>query len=317
MNYKIGVDIGGTNIKAAVIKNDLYIIERVKCRTNLPRTGKEIEGYIENLIRILLNKTHLKLEDIKSVGIGAPGIVDFKKKIIKYSCNFNWYDKDIVNGLEKKFKKTVFLENDANVAAVGEYIYNGYKRIDSMIVITLGTGIGAGIIIKDRLYRGFNLSAAEVGHMVIRSGGRRCSCGQRGCFERYASANGILKTTKEVIKKYKDSILWDYLKERGRLTVKSAFEAAKRKDVAALKIIKIFVEDLSVGVSNLINIFQPQVFIIGGGVSKEGGFFIKALKKAVLNRDYAKKLKNRCELKISKIGNDAGLIGAANIFKFV
>ena len=316
MKYRIGVDIGGTKISGAIIENEKYIVEKATLKTNLPKTIVEIEKDIEKLIEYILKESNIKIDEVKSVGMGFPGIVDFSKQTIKNSCNFGWENVKIPNFLGKKLGKSVFIENDANAAVIGEYVYNDLHNVKNMILITLGTGIGAGIILNGQLYRGFNFSAGEVGHMIIKKGGRQCSCGNRGCFEKYASKAGIVHSAFKVIDKNEDSLLYRYLKEKGSLTVKMIFKAAKQGDKGALQAINLFIEDLSIGVSNIINIFQPEIFVIGGGISLGGDFFIDRLKELVKELDYAKNLDKRCDIMISKIGNDAGLIGAANIDKF-
>ena len=265
----------------------------------------------------LFKKGKIERRSVEYIGIGIPGTVESRKKIVKYACNLGWENEKLSSFLEKEYEAPVFIENDVNIAAIGEYVYSGLKEKETMVLIALGTGVGAGIILDGRLYRGFNFSAGEVGHMIIKKGGRECNCKNRGCFERYASGTGIVETAFFFLYRNKGSKLREYLKEKGELTAEAVFKIASKKDKAALETIEEFVEDLSVGVANIINILQPEVLVVGGGVSNSGEVFIERLKEKVKEKDYAKNCEKRCEIKISKLKSDAGVFGAANLEKFL
>lgn len=316
MKYYVGVDLGGTNIVAAVVDQSGKILNKSSCKTNLPKEPEVLSEDIANLIDEVLEKLHITIDDVENIGIGVPGIVNTQEKVIVYSCNFNYNNVKIAELLERKIGKTIYIENDANAAALGEFVYGAGRGLDTMIVITLGTGIGGGIILNKKLYRGFNYSGGELGHIVIEQGGRRCNCGRNGCFEAYASATGLAKTASEVINKYPDSKLWNVYNKKYSISGTALFGAVVDGDPAAKEILNIFISHLACGVANIVNIFQPQVLCIGGGISQAGELLIDPLKENFDKEDYARDSKNRCKIVAAKLGNDAGLIGAAMLFKF-
>ncbi len=316
MKYYVGVDLGGTNIVAAVVDETGKILSKSSCKTNLPKEPEALSVDIANLIDEVLEKSHITIDDIENVGIGVPGTVNTQDKVIIYSCNFNYSNVKIAELLERKIGKDVYIENDANAAALGEFVCGAGCGLDTMVVITLGTGIGGGIILNKKLYRGFNYSGGELGHIVIEQGGRPCNCGRNGCFEAYASATGLGKTAAEVIKKYPDSKLWDVYNEKHNISGTVLFGAVVDDDPAAKEILSIFVSHLACGITNIVNIFQPQVLCIGGGISQAGELLINPLKEIFDKEDYARDSKDRCKIVAAKLGNDAGLIGAAMLFRF-
>ena len=318
MGYRVGIDIGGETVKGALIENGEKILYKEKIDILIPITIEEMETKIEGLINSVLEKSSVRDKEIECIGIGCTGIVDVKEKIVKYACNLDWNNVEFSDFLEKRFNVPFYVENRAYAAAIGEYLYGDLEQtVKNMIFITLSTGLGGGIILDGRLYRGFNFSAGEVGHMIIKKGGRECNCKNRGCFERYASGTGIVETAFEKMNRNKGSKLREYLKEKGELTAEAVFEIASKKDKAALETIEEFVEDLSVGVANIINILQPEVLVVGGGVSNSGEVFIERLKEKVKEKDYAKNCEKRCEIKISKLKSDATLIGSVNLEQFI
>lgn len=316
MKYYVGVDLGGTNIVAAVVDENGKILNKSSCKTNLPKEPEVLSVDIANLIDEVLKKSCISIDDIENVGIGVPGTVNTQDKVIIYSCNFNYSNVKFAELLERKIGKTVYIENDANAAALGEFVCGAGCGLDTMVVITLGTGIGGGIILNKKLYRGFNYSGGELGHIVIEQGGRPCNCGRNGCFEAYASATGLAKTSAEVINKYPDSKLWKVYNEKHNISGTALFGAVVDGDPAAKEILNIFVSHLACGITNIVNIFQPQVLCIGGGVSQAGDLLINPLKEIFDKEDYARNSKDRCKIVAAKLGNDAGLIGAAMLFKF-
>ena len=314
MSFRVGIDIGGTNIKSAIFSNFGDVRCRYECGADSFNTN--YEKRIESIIEKLLNGCGATLQDVVSVGIGCPGIVDSEKKTVEYSCNLGFNSEDFAKKLEEDIKIPVYIENDANAAVFGEYKYASLNSKDfnsncSVVLITLGTGLGGGYILNGKIQKGFNFGGLEVGHMVIEKGGRQCSCGQKGCFETYASATGLINIVKEVASRYKDSVLHSMLEDGKEITGDDIFNAVRLKDLAAVEAFNIFIEYLGVGVSNIVNILQPQCLIIGGGLSTNGSIMLNPLQELLNRFDYARSLKNRCKLSISKIGNYAGVLGAA------
>lgn len=311
MKYRIGIDLGGTNIVAALLDDNYTILSKSECKTNLPRRAEPVCDDMANLARETASKANISFDDILSVGIGSPGIINQKTGVIEYSCNFNYHNVPLKELMEQRLNKKVYVENDANAAAVGEFIAGAGKGVSNMVLITLGTGVGGGVIIDNKIYTGFNYAGAELGHTVICMNGRPCNCGRNGCFEAYASATGLIKTTEEIMNQNKQSLMWELLEPGSEISGKTAFQAMKQGDAAAAEVVSLFISQLSCGIINMINIFQPQLICIGGGISNEGDNLIKPVQEYIDREDYARDSKNQCLLKTAKLGNDAGLIGAA------
>lgn len=316
MKYYVGVDLGGTNVVVAVIDENGKILNTSSCKTNLPKKPEILISDIANLIDLVLKEASLSINDIENVGIGVPGIVNTREGVIVYSCNFDYSNVKFAEMLENKIEKKIYIENDANVAALGEFVYGAGVGSETMIVLTLGTGIGGGIILNKQLYRGFNYMGAELGHIVIEQNGRRCNCGRNGCFEAYASATGLAKTAAEVVDKYPNSNLCSVYKKYNKISGKALFDAVVEGDPVAMEVWNIFISHLATGVVNIVNIFQPQILCIGGGVSQAGELLIEPLKEIFDREDYSRNSKNRCKIVSAKLKNDAGLIGASMLFKF-
>lgn len=313
----IGIDLGGTNIVAALFDENFKMISKASCKTNLPKSADQISAEMEKLSNSVLKKAAVDWNEVLAVGVGAPGVIDSKNGLVKNSCNFNYTNEPLALLLQNRIKKKTYIENDANVAALGEFYHRKKFESDlsSMVLLTLGTGVGGGIVIGSKIYSGFNFCGAEIGHMVIKKGGRLCNCGRRGCFETYASATGLLKTTKEFMEADETSKLWRFCSGGKKLSAKNAFDAARQGDEVALKIKRRFVSDLGEGVVNVVNIFQPQLVCIGGGISKEGKLLIEPLQEFVSRFDYAKNVEKRCRVEACILKNDAGLVGAAMLCK--
>lgn len=313
--YKLGIDLGGTNIVAGVVDENFKIIARAKRKTASPRSAEEIADDMAAAAIEAVKNAGLTLEQIDSCGIGAPGSVDTKTGVISYSNNLGFYNVPLGKMMKERLSKNIYIENDANAAAYGEYIAGAGKGTDNFIAMTLGTGVGAGIIINGKIYSGSNGAGGEIGHIVIQMNGERCTCGRNGCLEMYASATGLINQTIQAMERYPNSVMWkiaDGKKENANgLT---AFDAMRKGDMAGKMVVDKFIEYLSVGVANVINTFQPDVLCIGGGVSHEGDALIVPLKQLVEGEDYARNIKRRTVIKSATLGNDAGIIGAAYLY---
>ena len=214
--------------------------------------------------------------------------------------------------MEKLLGKKVYVENDANAAAWGEYLCGSGKGTKSMVMITLGTGVGSGIVDNGHLLTGAYEKGAEIGHMVLRINGEKCTCGRKGCFEAYASATALIRETKKAMKENPDSDMWKVAKSLSKVDGKTAFTA---KDKAAKDVINNYLSLLSEGVVNIVNILQPEIIAIGGGVSNAGEKILKPIRKAIKNYSFARFGKKQTEVQIAKLKGDAGLIGAAMLWK--
>lgn len=311
MKYYIGVDVGGTNLVAAIVDEKLHIVAKASCKTNLPREAEDTVKDIARICREVVQKAEMRMSQIESIGLGVPGIVNTDTGVVEYSCNLDYHNVPIVKMLQEELLVPVMAENDANAAAIGEFAAGAGRGYCSMIAVTLGTGIGGGIIIDNKLLSSFNFSGGELGHMVIHKDGRSCNCGRKGCFETYASATGIIKTTIEKMHKYPDSLLWQIAETEDAVEGKTVFDALQKGDQAAKEAFDEFIGDLSCGIVNIINIFQPEMICIGGGISRQGKLLTDLIQKVADQEEYARDGGNRCKIMVAELGNDAGLIGAA------
>ena len=259
--YYIGVDLGGTNIAVGLVDDNGKILDSMSTPTLSPRSYKEIVADMARLIKEIINNAGLSVNDIESIGIGSPGSVDDDRGMIIYANNLDIDHAPIAEEMRKHIDLPVHIENDANAAAFGEYVVNG-KGAKNVIFVTLGTGIGGGIIINGKLYKGANGAAGELGHCVLVEGGLPCTCGLNGCWEQYASVTALISQTKAAIEKNPDSLMVKISEERGVVNGRTAFEAAKKGDKAAEEVVSQYVQYIAAGTVSMINIFQPEKLII-------------------------------------------------------
>ena len=309
MRYCIGVDLGGTNIAVGIIDLDSrQILRKTSTKTRAPRPCREISEDIKGLCLTLCREEGVELSDMLWIGIATPGIV--KKGVVVSAVNLGWTNEPFGEILAEMTGRPTFVANDANAAAYAEAKWGCGVGAESLIAITLGTGVGGGIILNGKIWEGFNGFAAEIGHMVIDVGGRRCGCGLRGCLEAYCSASALVGETKRMMRLYPDSKMWDIVKgDIDRVDGRTAFFANRENDMAASQIIYDFVNYLAIGIANIINIFQPSVVCLGGGISGQGEELMKPLRDRLRYTSFGTKDSNtRVEAAVYK--NDAGIIGA-------
>lgn len=312
--YRLGIDLGGTNIVAGVVNENYEIIATAKCKTNCPRPAEEIIDDMAACALEAVKKAGLTLDDIDAAGVGAPGAIDPVGGEVIFSNNLDFYYVKMAEMLKDRTGIDFFIENDANAAAYGEFVAGAGKGTNNCVMLTLGTGVGGGIIINGRLYSGSNYAGAELGHTVICLGGETCNCGRQGCFETYASATALIRQTKQAMIRYPDSIMWDMCGgDIKNVSGRTAFDAMRKNDEAGKAVVDKYIYYLAMGISNVINIFQPDLVCIGGGVSKEGDNIIVPLKKIVAGENYGRNVAFKTDIKSAALGNDAGIIGAAYI----
>ena len=250
------------------------------------------------------------MDDIAAIGLGSPGTVDNKNGVIVYSNNIPMKNIPMRKMLEEHFPgKPINLENDANAAAYGEYIVNG-NNAESFVFITLGTGVGGGVIINGKLYRGFNSAGGELGHITLISGGEPCTCGKNGCWESYASVTALIRQTKAAMAANPESVMNEWSEKNGKVSGRTAFDCAKEGDKTAKEVVKQYAIYVADGLSSIINIFQPEKLSIGGGISKEGDYLLDPIKEFLAENDYNKYMP-KTKVEIATLFNDAGIIGAA------
>lgn len=307
--YYFGVDIGGTFIKCGIVDKSGKIIVSDKIPTRYNLGADVMIKDIADFIDLLIKKAKLNKSDIEGVGVGIPGMVDTETGKVLTAENISWKEVDFSNKLKKLTGLKVNIENDANLAALGEYYFGSGKKYNDFVMITLGTGIGAGIIINGKIYAGVKSTGGEVGHMVIKQNGRKCACGRKGCYERYASSISLVKDTVSMMKKHKDSKMW----QEGSLEKVDGRTPFKYKDtdIYAKEVLDNYFNYLTIGLVNIANILWPQAIVIGGGISAQGESFRKEIEqrfhKELYNRDVGPKI----NIELAKLGNDAGLLGAA------
>ncbi|NLK70280.1 MAG: ROK family glucokinase [Clostridiales bacterium] len=312
MKYYVGIDLGGTNIVAGVLNENYEIISKASTKTNCPRPDTEIADDMAMVALNAIKNADLTVDDIEWIGVGTPGIANNKTGVIEYSNNLGFLNTPMVKYIQKHIKKPVFIENDANAAAYGEFVAGSAKGANNAVCITLGTGVGGGIIIDGKIYSGSNSAGAEIGHTVISVDGPQCSCGRKGCFEVFSSATGLIRMTKEAMEKEKDTIMWKYANERnGKVSAKTSFDGMRAGDKTAIEVVNKFIKYLACGITNVINIFQPDILCIGGGVCNEGDTLLLPVKELVAKEIYSKNSEKNTEIVIASLGNDAGIIGAA------
>lgn len=311
MKYYIGIDLGGTNIKAGVVNENYEIIAKATCKTNCPRPADEIMDDMAKVSIEACEKAGISIADVEWVGVGTPGIANSSTGILEFSNNLGFVNVPMVEYLSDKLGKPVYIDNDANAAAYGEYVAGAAKGATNAVAITLGTGVGGGIIIEGKIYSGSNFAGAELGHEVIQVDGPLCSCGRHGCFEVYSSATGLIRMTKEAMEEDKNSIMWKMAEADGHVSGRHAFNAMREGDEAAKKVVDKYIRYLAAGITNVINTFQPDILCLGGGVCNEGDPLLVPMKELVKKEVYSKNSAKNTEIVIAKLGNDAGLIGAA------
>lgn len=310
MNYCIGVDLGGTNIAAGIVDlKNKKIVRKHSIKTNAPRPCEEISADIVKLCKNLCQAENIELTDLRWVGVATPGIV--KDGTVVMASNLGWNNADFSGIMKRLTGVPVFIANDANAAAYAEACWGVGEDAKSLVAVTLGTGVGGGIVIDHKIWEGTNGFAAEIGHMIIDSEGRQCSCGKRGCLEAYCSATALVSETRRIMRLYPDSIMWKMSDgDINRVNGVLPFKAANMGDRAAQNAIADFVKYLALGVSNIINVFQPDVVCIGGGISGEGERLLAPLRERLERISFGVD-GNRTKVAVAKFMNDAGIIGSA------
>lgn len=309
----IGIDFGGTNIAVGITDDNYNILYKTSTPTLLGRPVDEMVLDMAKLCRECAEKVGTTLDEVKSIGIASPGTINSATGEVEYYCNMDLYNYPMTAKLKAALGgyERVFAGNDANAAALGETVAGAAKGAKTAVMITLGTGVGGGIVFDGKIYDGFNYSAAELGHEVIHAGGRPCPCGRKGCWEQYSSATALIRDTKEAMEAHPGSKLWEVAPTLDKVNGKTVFDARDLGDEVAQTVIDGYLTDLAAGLTNMVNIFQPEVLCIGGGICGQGEALRAPLEKMVMAEQYAKTTPHKTTLKIAALGNDAGIVGAA------
>ena len=314
--YRIGVDLGGTNIAVGLVNENMEIVVKKSLPTGAERKAEEIVADIAALCKAVCEEKGIAVNEVESVGIASPGIANNATGVVEYANNLPFLNLPIAKLLEGHLGiNRIRVANDANAAAWGEAVAGAAKGSKNSIMITLGTGVGGGIIINDEIYCGFNCAGGELGHIVIEVDGAPCSCGRRGCWEAYSSATALIRMTQEKIDECRATGRKTIMTDQPKVSGRTACDAMRAGDEAAKEVYDKYIKYLASGLATIINIFQPEVISLGGGVSNEGQSLIDALLPIVRKEQYGGGLVPLTDIRIAKLKNDAGIIGAAMLGK--
>lgn len=305
----IGIDLGGTNIAAGLVDDGGRILYSASVPTFKERHWREIIKDMATLAqKVVIDGGHA-LHEVTAVGIGCPGTVDKARGVVVYSNNIVMHNVPMAQEFRKYLDLPVYLENDANAAALGEYATCG-EGADSFVFMTLGTGVGGGIILDGKVWSGFNGAGAEIGHQTLVFGGKPCTCGRKGCLEAYASVTALIEQTKEAMAAHPESLMNEWVDTHGKVTGRTSFECAKLGDQAAIEVRDKYIEYVAEGICSIVNVLQPKILAIGGGISREGEVLLSPIKAYFAENDFNKHMP-KCDIRIARLFGDAGIVGAA------
>ena len=313
-NY-VGIDLGGTNIKAGVVTDEGKLLNKVTCKTNADRPMEDIIHDMGRLAAEAVKDAGLEVSDIEAIGIGSPGTPDNDEGLLVYSNNLPFVMAPMRKLIREVIDLPVYIDNDANCAAMAEAVAGAAKGAKDSVTITLGTGVGAGVIVDGKIYSGFNQAGSEFGHTVLVSGGIECPCGRKGCFEQYASASALARMTREAAEKNPGSLLNKAHEEQGEWNAQIAFIAMRDGDETAKEVVDTYTSYLADGLANAINAFMPEVLVVGGGVCNEGDPLLIPMREKTMSRPYFGPGVKKTRIELAQMGNDAGIVGAAMMGK--
>ena len=308
----LGIDIGGTGIQAALVEEDLTIVDFSSIATQADCSSeREILESIATQIEELLDKHSMTIKEIRAIGLGSPGSCDPSRGLVLFAGNLPFKQTPITAFMEERFSCPSFLGNDANLAALAEDRIGAGRGAVSSLMLTLGTGVGGGVVLNERIYAGFNGVGCEIGHVILKAGGKACTCGQRGCIEAYCAAPALVMAAKEKIAEFPHSILAELSNKEEILGAKIVFDAASEACPVAEELRQNYMRDLSDAVASLINAYLPEKVILGGGISQQGEPFRKELEQLTLAKVFPSGDLAYSQIVLAELGNKAGMIGAA------
>ncbi len=307
--YYLGIDLGGTFIKGGIVDDEGKILLRDKVPTESETGADGVVANIVALCKSLMNKADLSVSELVGVGVGVPGTADNERGVVTYANNLGWKEFPIADQLSEVLGLSVKIVNDASAAALGESKFGCGKDYRHSVMITLGTGVGGGLVLDGTLFEGNRSAGAELGHVVVMAGGEECTCGRRGCLEAYASATALIRDTKRAMEKNPESKLWE-IGSLDAVTGKTAFDYLE-KDESAKEVVEHYIEMLGVGIVNIANLIRPEIVILGGGVCHEGERLIRPLQEMLDREIHGGDIGPAVKIVTAELGNDAGLLGAA------
>lgn len=311
----IGIDLGGTNIAVGIVNENGDILFEKSCSTKAERSAEEVVDDMANLTLEIIKEFKIDSNEIKAVGVGIPGLAN-KEGNVLFCVNLGWYDVPLKKMLEERLNIPVYIDNDATVAALAEYESGAMKGCKSGVMITLGTGVGGGIILDGKVYSGFNGVGSEIGHMVVGENFYNCNCGKNGCLETFTSSTAIIKYTQKLLTESNEaSLIRKEINDNlDKLNAKIIFDCAKQGDKIAVLAVERLVKYLGVGIVNMINFIDPEIIALGGGVSHAGKYLLDLVVEEVNKNKFFKDLPS-AKIVLAKLGNNAGIIGAAMVGK--
>ena len=314
--YRVGIDLGGTNIKVGIVDENQKIIVMDSVPTLQKRSADEVIIDMNNLVKSLIEKSELDRNVISGVGIGCPGTIDAINGIVLYSNNLNWEDVPLVDKMQVLLQYPIRVSNDANCAAIGEVKAGAAKDLKNIVLLTLGTGVGSGVIMNGKIFEGSHAGGAELGHTILIKNGRKCTCGRKGCFEAYASATALIQTTKEMVLDQKESLILKLCEGNiEKIDGKTVFDAFEQGDEVATKIIEEYISYLGDGIVDIVNVFRPDKILLSGGICNQGKTLTDPLNEYVKKYCFAGEKAMIPEVNRARLGNSAGIIGAAALME--
>lgn len=308
--YYIGIDVGGTGLKAGVVDEQGNIISKVKCPTGVERGHEAVIADMAQLALKAVEEAGIPMEEVASVGIGIPGIQDPARQIVPFCTNLYWHEVPLVQLMQKVIDKPIFVGNDATVAGLAESVAGVSAGIKNSVFLTIGTGVGGGIVHNGKVYDGVHGVGSELGHMIICVDGEECTCGNKGCWERYASATALINMGKKAAAEHPESLIGkDGL---DAIEAKTVIDAAKAGDKVALEVYDKYIYYVCAGIVSIINFIDPEMIVIGGGVSAAGDFLLNAIREKLPSMIFYKAMPY-ASIELATLGNDAGIIGAAGL----
>lgn len=312
--YRAGIDLGGTNIKAGIVDEDQKILVEDSVPTRVERPYQEIIKDMAELVKELLKKVGAAETELLGVGVGSPGTVDAVKGVVRYSNNFGWDNVPLAEELGTYFDCPISVSNDANCAALGEVKAGAARTVKNAILLTLGTGVGGGVIIDGKVFEGAHAGGAELGHTSLIFGGEPCTCGRRGCVEAYVSATGLIREAKRAAEKNARSLMHELCGgDLSNMNGKIPFDAAQQGDQAGMEVVDAYVTYLGEAIANYVNIFRPDVILLSGGVCNQKEKLTEPLTEYIKTKCFGGEKAFIPEVRCAVLGNSAGIIGAANL----
>ena len=305
--YRIGIDLGGTNIAVGVVDSAYHLVAEASVPAGAQRPAEQVVADMCRAVELALDKAGLTVRDCASIGVGAPGTCDPERGVVVCAYNLNWFDVPVCRMLTEHFGLPTRLSNDANCAALAEVVAGAAVSCRSMVLVTLGTGVGGGVIVDGKIVSGLGGAGGEVGHSILVLDGAPCTCGRRGCWEAYASATALIRQGREAAAAHPESLLNRY----PALTGRDVFDAADAGDAAAQAVLEQYYVYVAAGVTNLVNILSPEMVLIGGGISRQGERLLRPIRRYVAANCFGGESRPRPIIQAAQLGNEAGIIGAA------